>query len=114
MTAFAIMRLLPQVARVTGGEIAVRGRDVMKLKESEMRDLRGGTVGMIFQQARSALNPLMRIETQIARVANAHAPDERRETIRASRRGSSARSACLRGSHARTRTSSAAGWRSAR
>ena len=72
MTAFAIMRLLPQVARVTGGEIAVRGRDVMKLKESEMRDLRGGTVGMIFQQARSALNPLMRIETQIARVANAH------------------------------------------
>jgi oligopeptide/dipeptide ABC transporter ATP-binding protein len=72
MTALAIMRLLPHVASVSGGEILVGGRDVMKLREAEMRELRGGQVGMIFQQARSALNPLMRIEQQITRVASAH------------------------------------------
>lgn len=72
MTAFAIMRLLPHVARVSAGEVRVAGRDVLALPESQMRGLRGGEVGMIFQQARSALNPLMRIEDQILRVATLH------------------------------------------
>jgi oligopeptide/dipeptide ABC transporter ATP-binding protein len=72
MTALAIMRLLPRVAGVSSGEILVDGRNVMHLEEAEMRALRGGTVGMVFQQARSSLNPLMRIEHQITRVANAH------------------------------------------
>jgi oligopeptide/dipeptide ABC transporter ATP-binding protein len=72
MTALSIMRLLPAVARATAGEVTVAGRNVLSLPEAQMRNLRGGEVGMIFQQARSSLNPLMRIEDQILRVATVH------------------------------------------
>jgi oligopeptide/dipeptide ABC transporter ATP-binding protein len=72
MTALALMRLLPPVAKSVAGEITVSGQNVLKLNEGEMRAVRGGQVGMVFQQARSALNPLMRIEHQIIRVANLH------------------------------------------
>jgi peptide/nickel transport system ATP-binding protein len=72
MTALAIMRLLPPVAKTERGEVIVAGRNVLALQEVEMRSVRGGQVGLIFQQARSALNPLMRIESQILRVARLH------------------------------------------
>jgi oligopeptide/dipeptide ABC transporter ATP-binding protein len=72
MTALAIMRLLPPVAKTVGGEIIVSGRNVLTLDDAQMRDVRGGQVGMIFQQAKSALNPLMRIQSQIERVARLH------------------------------------------
>lgn len=72
MTALAIMRLLPPVAKTVCGEVIVSGRNVLDLNDDEMRAVRGGQVGMIFQQARSALNPLMRIGSQIIRVANQH------------------------------------------
>ena len=72
MTALAIMRLLPRVASVTGGQVVLDARDVLLLPEGRMRQLRGGDVGLIFQQARSSLNPLMRIEEQINRVATLH------------------------------------------
>ena len=73
MTASAIMRLLPPVAEATAGKVVVEGRDMLALPEREMREVRGGQLGMIFQQARSALNPLIRIEKQISRVARLHA-----------------------------------------
>lgn len=72
MTALAIMRLLPRVARAEEGEVLVDGLEVLSLPENRMRGVRGGTVGMVFQQARSALNPLLRIEDQILRVARLH------------------------------------------
>lgn len=72
MTALAIMRLLPAVARSSGGQVVVGQTDVLSLSEAQMRHLRGGTVGMVFQQARSALNPLLRIDDQILRVARLH------------------------------------------
>ena len=78
MTAFAIMRLLPPVATATGGQVVVGGRDLLALSEGEMREVRGGQVGMVFQQARSALNPLIRIEKQINRVARIHGRREAR------------------------------------
>jgi oligopeptide/dipeptide ABC transporter ATP-binding protein len=72
MTAFAIVRLLPSAARVTGGEVVVAGRDVLSLREDEMRRVRGEQAGLIFQEARSALSPLMRIGNQIERVLRTH------------------------------------------
>jgi oligopeptide/dipeptide ABC transporter ATP-binding protein len=72
MTAFSIMRLLPPVARVTSGAVTLDDRELFGLPEREMRRVRGGQLGMIFQQARSSLNPLVRVEKQIARVALAH------------------------------------------
>ena len=72
MTALAIMRLLPRVARIDGGSVRIGGTDVLALAESSLRRYRGGEVGMIFQQARSSLSPLMRIGDQIERVIRTH------------------------------------------
>ena len=72
MTALAIMRLLPDVASVAGGEVRVGGVNLLGLEEREMRAMRAATIGMIFQQARSSLNPLMQVGAQIARVVRAH------------------------------------------
>ncbi len=72
MTALAIMRLLPAVASITGGSVSVGGVDVLALRQLALRGYRGGEVGLIFQQARSALTPLMRIGDQIERVIRTH------------------------------------------
>lgn len=49
-TAFGIMRILPDPpAKITGGEILYKGRDLLKLSAKEMRDVRGEEISMIFQ-----------------------------------------------------------------
>jgi len=72
MTALALIGLLPHVARVSGGSIRVGESAVLSLSEERLRRIRGGEIGMIFQQARSALSPLMRIGDQVERVIRAH------------------------------------------
>ena len=72
MTALSLMRLLPRVARVSAGSIKVRENDLMAMSETQMRRIRGGEIGMIFQQARSSLSPLMRIGDQVERVIRTH------------------------------------------
>lgn len=71
MTALAIMRLLPVAARVTDGQIRFEGRDLLALTDAEMREIRGRRIGLVFQQAKSALNPLMRVGDQVARIIRA-------------------------------------------
>ncbi|WP_158815472.1 ABC transporter ATP-binding protein [Methylocapsa sp. S129] len=65
MTALALMGLLPDGA-TTSGAILFEGRDLLKLNEAQMRDLRGDRVAMIFQEPMTALNPLHSIGRQIA------------------------------------------------
>ena len=72
MSANALMGLLPEGVRVNGGAIRLGGEDLLALDEAGMRALRGRRVAMIFQEPMSALNPLMRIEDQIAEVFEAH------------------------------------------
>ncbi|MBI4386884.1 MAG: ABC transporter ATP-binding protein [Elusimicrobia bacterium] len=65
--ALSILRLLPQPpARIAGGEILFQGRDLLKLPASEMRDIRGNRIGMIFQEPMTSLNPVLTIGDQIA------------------------------------------------
>ncbi len=73
MTALATVRLLPPVARIVGGSVWLAGVDLLELSEGELQHIRGGRVGLVFQNARAALNPLMRVGSQIARVAQLHA-----------------------------------------
>ena len=54
MTALALMRLLPENGRVTHGEIRLDGEDLLALPESGMRAVRGGKIGMIFQEPGSS------------------------------------------------------------
>ncbi|WP_018719541.1 ABC transporter ATP-binding protein [Arhodomonas aquaeolei] len=74
MTAHAIMGLLPAPhVKVADGEAILNGRDVFTRSEAEQRAMRGGDVGMIFQEPMTALNPLMRVGEQIDEALRAHA-----------------------------------------
>jgi len=74
MTALALMRLLPENGRVTSGRIDVQGTDTLSLPESQMREVRGGRIGMIFQEPGTSLNPVMRVGDQIVEAIVAHTP----------------------------------------
>jgi len=65
MTALALMGLLPDGA-TTSGAIVFEGRDLTKLSEAQMQELRGDRIAMIFQEPMTALNPLLTIGRQIA------------------------------------------------
>ncbi|MBZ5628218.1 MAG: ABC transporter ATP-binding protein [Acidobacteriia bacterium] len=71
-TALAIMRLLPPQARVEG-VIRYDGRDLLAASDTDMRDIRGARIAMIFQEPMTALNPVMRVGDQIAEAVLAHA-----------------------------------------
>ncbi len=79
MTALALMRLLPEAGHVAGGDIHIvsdlQGRDsvdVLGLPEARMRGVRGGRIGMIFQEPATSLNPVMKIGDQIVEAIQAH------------------------------------------
>jgi oligopeptide/dipeptide ABC transporter ATP-binding protein len=74
MTALALMRLLPENGAVTAGAVSLAGTDVLALPEREMRDVRGGRIGMIFQEPATSLNPVMRVGDQIIEAIEAHTP----------------------------------------
>ncbi|MFT3665499.1 dipeptide ABC transporter ATP-binding protein [Piscinibacter sp.] len=72
MTALALMRLLPENGRIDAGRIEVEGVDVLALPESSMRAVRGGRIGMIFQEPATSLNPVMRVGEQIVEAIESH------------------------------------------
>ena len=71
MTAFAIMRLLPPGARIDGS-IRLEGQEITALSERQMCSLRGGRIGMIFQEPMTALNPAHTIARQVAEGLRLH------------------------------------------
>ena len=73
VTAMSIMRLLPQPSgKVLGGEIHFKGEDLLHASDKRMREVRGGEIGVIFQEPMSALNPVHRIGRQVAEVFRIH------------------------------------------
>ena len=74
MTALALMRLLPEAGAVTDGSIRLDTTDLLALPESGMRAVRGGRIGMIFQEPGTSLNPVMRVGEQIVEAIEAHTP----------------------------------------
>jgi len=82
VTALSVLRLLPPSARV-GGEIRFEGRDLAGLDEASLREVRGGRVGMIFQEPMTSLNPLHTIGRQIGEAVGLHRPgaDARARTL---------------------------------
>jgi peptide/nickel transport system ATP-binding protein/oligopeptide transport system ATP-binding protein len=73
VTALSIMGLLPQPpGRVAGGEILFGGRDLLKISKSELRQLRGSAIGMIFQEPMTSLNPVFTIGDQITETIRVH------------------------------------------
>jgi peptide/nickel transport system ATP-binding protein len=72
MTALALMRLLPENGRVTSGEVRLDRDDLLALPEAGMRAVRGGRIGMIFQEPSTSLNPVMKIGAQLVEAIEAH------------------------------------------
>jgi oligopeptide/dipeptide ABC transporter ATP-binding protein len=78
--ALALLRVHAQPASVESGSIEFEGRELLHLKEKEMRKIRGARISMIPQEAGIALNPVVRAGTQIAEVIRAHARTSPRTT----------------------------------
>lgn len=67
VTVQTVMKLIPMPpGRIAGGEILFKDRDIVKMNEAEMRKIRGGEIGMIFQDPMTSLNPTMTVGKQIA------------------------------------------------
>lgn len=71
--AAALTRLLPERVVVAADRLEVDGKDVLSLPPRELRSLRGGAVGMVFQDPFSALNPVLTVGDQIEEVLEFHA-----------------------------------------
>jgi oligopeptide/dipeptide ABC transporter ATP-binding protein len=65
MTARALMRLIHEPGRITRGAVELQGQDLLKLTEAEMQRVRGRGIAMVFQDAMTALHPLLTIEQQM-------------------------------------------------
>ncbi|MBI5181093.1 MAG: ABC transporter ATP-binding protein [Nitrospirae bacterium] len=82
MTAMSILNLVPQPpGKIVSGEILYEGKDILKLNESEMRNIRGAKISMIFQEPMTALNPVFTVGEQIAEALRAHKGMNRREAM---------------------------------
>ncbi len=76
VTGHSLMQLLPRTAEVVAGEIILDGEEITGASDSRMRQIRGGKIGMIFQDPLSALNPVMKVKDQISEVIRQHQKEE--------------------------------------
>ncbi|MDO1582709.1 ABC transporter ATP-binding protein [Rhizobium oryzicola] len=72
VTGLAAMGLIDPPGRISGGRVALEGRDIAGIGDKAMRGLRGSRIAMIFQDPISTLNPVLRIDTQIMEAITAH------------------------------------------
>ncbi|OCK58374.1 ABC transporter ATP-binding protein [Bradyrhizobium sp. LMTR 3] len=82
VTALSIIRLLPaELARTVGGRVRFDGRDILALSEAEMRNIRGNSMAMIFQEPMTSLNPVLTVGEQIAEAVMIHQKRSRQEAM---------------------------------
>ncbi len=72
VTALSIMRLVQHPGRIVSGEIFFEGVDLLRLEESQMREIRGDDISMIFQEPMTSLNPVFTIGDQIGEAILVH------------------------------------------
>jgi oligopeptide transport system ATP-binding protein len=79
VTALALLGLLPRAGRVKSGTARLEGRDLLQLKDRELRRLRGRQIAMIFQDPMTSLNPVLTIGRQIREAVETHFDLDRKE-----------------------------------
>lgn len=79
MTALSLMRLLPPSGHIAAGRVWLDDTPLLELPESAMRRVRGGRMGMIFQEPQTSLNPVLTVGHQIAEAVSAHSERNHRE-----------------------------------
>lgn len=85
MTAMSIIRLLPKMAKVETGEIYFNNENILKCKNSKMRELRGNKIALIPQDPMTSLNPLYTIGNQLVESIRAHSKVSERQALRKAR-----------------------------
>ena len=81
VTAYSIMRILTYPGEVTGGEVLFKGVDLLKISDKKMREYRGDSISIIFQDPMTSLNPVYTIGNQIDEAIRLHT-DRKGEEIR--------------------------------
>ncbi|MFW6035869.1 MAG: ABC transporter ATP-binding protein [Halothermotrichaceae bacterium] len=82
VTSLSIMRLIPEPpGKIVDGQILFEGEDLTKLEESEMRDIRGNDISMIFQEPMTSLNPVFTVGEQIAEAIIIHKKVSKEEAM---------------------------------
>jgi len=79
ITSLAISDLLPKEAEITGGEIIFDGNDLLKMKRKDRRRLLGKDIGIVFQEPKTALDPLMRVGKSLDEILTAHGITDKAE-----------------------------------
>lgn len=74
VTAYALMGLLDAAARLRSGQALFEGRDLLPLSQAELNEIRGRDISIVFQNPRTALNPIRSAGQQIADVLARHDP----------------------------------------
>lgn len=72
VSSLAVLGLLPESARLVSGEVWWEGRNLLQVSQSQMRQLRGSQLAMIFQDPFTSLNPYLKVSTQLLEVLEVH------------------------------------------
>ena len=72
VSSLAMLGILPRAGRVTGGEVLFDGKDLLKMPQSKLRDIRGRDLAMVFQDPMTSLNPVLRVGRQITETLQKH------------------------------------------
>ena len=85
-TALAILNLIQSPpGKIESGQILFAGRNILEMTDDELLSIRGSTISMIFQDPMTALNPIFRVEVQIAEVIRIHEKKSKREAVEKAR-----------------------------
>jgi len=79
ITALSVMRLIAPPGKIVSGQINFDGKDLLKLSEEEMRQMRGDDIAMIFQDPMTSLNPVFTVGEQIAEALRLHRKRSRKQ-----------------------------------
>jgi ABC-type glutathione transport system ATPase component len=81
MTALALMGLLPKVARISSGSIRFQSQELVGLPAEDYRNLRGAKISMVFQEPFTCLNPVQKVQDQVAEVLALHKGLDRTQAL---------------------------------
>ena len=79
VTSLAILGLLSRAGRVTGGTAMFEGRDLLQLKDDQLRQIRGRDIAMVFQDPMTSLNPVLTVGRQIREALETHFDLDKKE-----------------------------------
>ena len=81
VTAMSILRLIPEPPGKIAGSVRFEGRDLLKLSEREMRQIRGNDISMVFQEPMTSLNPVLTVGHQIIETVLLHQTGSRADGV---------------------------------